>query len=69
MKTKLELETIEIRGIKFDVYFNFDKASWFQIESIEDVTGAQDLMPLLECWVVEEIENKLHNLYERRGWL
>ena len=69
MKTNLELETVEVKGIRFDVYFEYHNSFGFQIESIEDVTGVQDLMDLLEYWVVEDIENKLHSLYERRGWL
>ena len=68
-KKRLNLETITVQKIDFDVYFSYSKDFGFQIESVEDVTGAQDLMPLLQNSVIEDIENKLHSLYERKGWL
>lgn len=68
-KKRLNLETITVEKIELDVYFSYNKDFGFQIESVEDVTGAQDLMPLLESWVINEIENKLNSLYETRGWL
>ena len=68
-KKRLNLETITVQKIELDVYFSYNKDFGFQIESVEDVTGAQDLMPLLESWVVKEIENRLIGLYARRGWL
>jgi hypothetical protein len=68
-KKRLNLETIKVEKIELDVYFSYNKDFGFQIESVEDVTGAQDLMPLLTDSVIENIENKLHSLYERKGWL
>jgi hypothetical protein len=68
-KKRLNLETITVEKIELDVYFSYSKDFGFQIESVEDVTGAQDLMPLLESWVINEIENKLNSLYEKKGWL
>lgn len=68
-KKRLNLETITVEKIELDVYFSYNKNFGFQIESVEDVTGAQDLMPLLQSSVINEIENKLHSLYERRSWL
>ena len=64
-----ELETVEIKGVKFDVYFNYSSEFGFEIHSVEDITGAQDLSSLLDDFVIETIENKLHSLYESRGWL
>lgn len=69
MKTTKELETVEIKGVKFDVHFTYSPEYGFEIESIEDITGVQDLLPFLEVWVIEAIENKLHSLYESWGWL
>jgi hypothetical protein len=68
-KKRLNLETIKVEKIELDVYFSYNKDFGFQIESVEDVTGAQDLMPLLTDSVIENIENKLHSLYERKNWL
>ena len=68
-KKRLNLETIAVQKIELDVYFSYNKNFGFQIEAIEDVTGAQDLMPLLTDSVIDDIENKLHSLYERKGWL
>ncbi len=69
MKTKLELETVEVEKIKLDIYFNYTRNYGFEIQSVEDVTGAQDLMPLLSDWVIETIEKELSELYRRREWL
>ena len=68
-KKRLNLETITVQKIELDVYFSYNKDFGFQIESVEDLIGAQDLMPLLTDSVIDDIENKLHSLYERRGWL
>ena len=69
MKTTKELETVEIKGVKFDVHFTYSPEFGFEIEYVEDITGVQDLLPFLEVWVMEAIGNKLHSLYESRGWL
>ena len=69
MKTTKELETVEIKCVKFDVHFTYSPEFGFEIESIEDITGVQDLLPFLEVWVIEAIENKLRSLYESWGWL
>lgn len=69
MKTKLELETVEIEKIKLDIYFNYTRNYGFEIQSVEDVTGAQDLMPLLSDWVIDAIEKELSELYRQREWL
>ena len=68
-KKKLELETVTVQKIDLDVYFSYNKDFGFQIESVEDVTSAQDLMPILNDHVIESIENKLHSIYEKKGWL
>lgn len=69
MKQKLEIETVEIKKVKLDVHFTYSPEYGFEIESIEDITGVQDLLPFLEVWVIEAIENKLRSLYESWGWL
>lgn len=67
--TTTELETVEIKGVKFDVHFNYTSAYGFEIQSVEDITGVQDLMPFLEYWVIEAIDQELRDLYRRNGWL
>jgi hypothetical protein len=69
MKITNEIETIDIDGVKLDVVFRYSRDFGFDIDYVEDVTGVQDLMPLLESWVMKEIEEKLEDLYRRRGWL
>jgi hypothetical protein len=68
-KKTLELETIEIFTVKLDVYFSYTSDFGFQIESIEDITGAQDLIPILSNAIVDYVYNELTELYRNRGWL
>ena len=68
-KKILELETVEIFKVKLDVYFRYKKDFGFQIEAIEDETGAQDLMPILSNAIVDDVYNELTELYRKRGWL
>ena len=69
MKTNLELETIEVLKVKLDVYFEYHRDYGFEIHSVEDVTGAQDLTPILDQYYMELIEKELCELYRRREWL
>lgn len=69
MKTTQEVETVEIKGVKLDVYFTYHPDFGFEIEDIETLTDIQGISHLLAPWVVEAIENKLHGMYESRGWL
>lgn len=68
-KYNLELETIKVKEVRFDVYFTYNKEFGFDIHSIEDVSGTQDLTEHLADWVLEAIEDKIQDMYERRGWL
>jgi len=68
-KKTLELETITVLKVKLDVYFSYTSDFGFQIEAIEDITGAQDLMPILSNSIVDDVYNELTELYRRRGWL
>lgn len=68
-KKKLNLETVTIYKVKLDVYFSYSKDFGFQIEAVEDETGVQDLMLILNDDAIESIENKLHSIYEKKGWL
>lgn len=68
-KKSLELETVTIQKIKLDVYFSYSKDFGFQIESIEDVTGTQDLMPIMAQGFFDDIVEELTELYRKRGWL
>ena len=69
MKTTKELETVEIKGVKFDVHFTYSPEFGFEIESVEDITGVQDLMLLLSEWALEKVYQELEDLYRRNGWL
>ena len=64
-----ELETVIVDGVKLDIHFNYSSEFGFEIQSVEDITGVQDLRPLLTDWIMDSIENKLYSLYESRGWL
>ena len=68
-KQKLEVETVEVNKVKFDVYFTYSPEFGFEIDTIEDITGVQDLMPFLDNWVIEAVEQELGDLYRRNGWL
>lgn len=69
MTTTKELETVVVDGIKLDIYFIYNRDYGFEILSVEDITGVQDLMPLLESWVIDAIEKELHRMYQVNGWL
>lgn len=66
---KNEIETVTVFNVNLDVYFTYNKDFGFEIDSIEDETGVQNLMPILNEFMIEAVENKLHSLYEKRGWL
>jgi hypothetical protein len=69
MKTTLELETVEILGVKLDVYFEYHREFGFEIHSVEDVIGTQDLSPILDQYYLELITEQLKELYRKREWL
>lgn len=68
-KKRLELETVEIDNVKLDVYFSYNQDYGFQIEFVEDITGTQDLLPLLGNAIIEEIEEQLIEIYRKNGSL
>ena len=68
-KKALELETVTIQKIQLDVYFSYSKDSGFQLDFVEDVTGAQDLMPIMAQGFFDDIIDELTELYRKRGWL
>lgn len=68
-KKRLELETVEIEKIKLDVYFSYNRDFGFQIEAVEDETGAQDLTPILSDSIINRITDELTENYRRKGWL
>ena len=69
MKTTKELETVLINNINLDVHFSYTPEFGFVIDSIEDITGVQDLTPILSEWVLDKVESELEELYKKRGWL
>jgi len=68
-KKNLELETVEIDGVKLDVYFKYSEPFGFEVEFIEDITGTQDLMPFFSEHYLTRIEAALENIYRKNGWL
>jgi hypothetical protein len=54
-KKSLELETVEIHGVKLDVYFSYDTEG-FTLEAVESGTDTQDLLPILGDKTIEKIE-------------
>ena len=68
-KKRLELETVEIFKVKLDVYFSYTRDFGFQIEAIEDETGAQDLMPILSNAIVDDVYEALTEVYRKKGLL
>ena len=69
MTTTKELETVVVDGVKLDVYFTYSSDFGFEINSIEDITGGQDLSSLLSDWVIDAIEKELRRMYQVNGWL
>jgi hypothetical protein len=68
-KKKLNLETVTIYKVRLDVYFSYSKDFGFQIEAVEDETGVQDLMPILDDSLVDKIDAELTEIYRKNGWL
>lgn len=72
------LETIEVYGVKFDVYYTFhtytdpfgtgDSPTEHEIDitSIEDVEGTQNLQELLGSAIVEKIIEQIGLIEARR---
>ena len=69
MTTTKELETVVVDGVKLDIYFIYNRDYGFEIYSVEDITGVQDLTPLLSEWALDRIYLELEDLYRRNGWL
>jgi hypothetical protein len=69
MKTNLELETVEVLKVKLDIYFEYHRDYGFEIHSIEDITGTQDLTPVIDQYYLELITDELRELYRKREWL
>ena len=69
MKTKQEVETLKILGVKLDVYFTYSKEYGFQIDAVEALTDVQDIQDLLSDFVNKRITEELSELYRTRGWL
>ena len=69
MTTTKELETVVVDGVKLDIYFIYNRDYGFEILSVEDITGAQDLTSLLSDWVIDAIEKELRRMYQVNGWL
>ena len=73
-----KLETVEVFGVKLDVYYNFiteadplgtgDSPTEHEIDiySIEDITGTQNLQDLLGESVIEKIIKEISLIEARR---
>lgn len=61
-----ELETITLYGIRLDVYYSLFADGYIQLESIEDVTGAQDLMPIMSQYLFENVIDMLKEIEAKK---
>lgn len=61
-----ELETISLYGIKLDVYYSLFADGYIQLESIEDVTGAQDLMPIMSQYLFENVIDMIKQIEAKK---
>ena len=68
-KKSLELETVNVAGISLDVYFKYTQEFGFEVEFVEDITGVQDLTPIISEFYLIAIENELTEIYRKNGWL
>jgi len=66
---KLEVETVEVGKVKLDVWFKYSRDFGFEIESIEDLIGTQDLTNIISEHYIDKIHDELTELYRSRGWL
>lgn len=66
---KTELETVEVGKVKLDIHFTYNKYFGFEIYSIEDIVGTQDLSLIISDYYLMKIDESLRGLYQQRGWL
>lgn len=70
MKQRKELRTVIVDGVQLDVHYTVDKLYdeyLVSIDYIEDITGTQDLTPIISEYVTMYIQSqleKLENSYE-----
>ena len=61
-----ELEAITLYGIKLDVYYSLFADGYIQLESIEDVNGTQDLMPIMSQYLFETVIDMLKQIEAKK---
>lgn len=70
MKQRKELRTVIVNGVQLDVHYTVDKLYdeyLVSIDYIEDITGTQDLTPIISEYYTMYIQSqleKLENSYE-----
>jgi len=66
---KKEVETVEVGKVKLDIWFTYSRDFGFEIDSIEDLNGTQDLTNIISDYFIDKIHEKLTELYRSNGWL
>lgn len=62
-----ELETIELLGVKLDVHYSVFKDGYIQLDSIESLTDTQDLMPIMNQDLFEDVIVMLKAIEAKKG--
>jgi hypothetical protein len=56
----MELITVKVNGVKLDCYYSYDvKSKNLILISVESETDTQDLIPLLELRMLNEVKSEI----------
>ena len=61
------LETITLYGIKLDVYYSLFADGYIQIESIDDVASTQNLMPIMNQDLFENVIDMIKEIEAKKA--
>lgn len=62
-----ELKTITLYDIKLDVYYSLFADGYIQIESIDDVASTQNLMPIMNQDLFENVIDMIKEIEAKKG--
>lgn len=62
-----EYEQIELLGIKLDVHYSVFKDGYIQLDSIESIAYVQDLMPIMNQDLFEDVIDILKAIEAKKG--
>lgn len=62
-----EYETIELLGVKLDVHYSVFNDGCIQLDSIESIAYAQDLMPIMNQDLFEDVIDMLKAIEAKKG--